>query len=646
MNPRFFTQLALSRLFRPVFVILVIAGLAQVLLSQWLISSQVDSLVETAGTELEASSQQVSDSFAETREDVRSRLQTMREKTIDELTAELTRQQTEQQQRVASNVRAAVMAEAQGLADVLAAVAAPLIWDRDIPRLTDLVELADARESVLFAIYYDQYGERLTRYVDRTDDRVRVLMEAGEGRGAASRVLDAASKDPNVVIITADIKPQGSAIGQLKLGLSLEGINRDLAELEQEFKATISGSVNASRETLAAETEQVNQRLQAQLASMDEVTRARIQSTVEALDDEASGLATSLSVLTVGAILVLITLVAAVLGGSVMPRVQRLSSAIWGIADGEADLSRRVSLKGQDELTEMARGMNQFIARIQGLVAEVKASAEAAAVQARDQGEVSQGAVSAVNHQQQEVAEVSRTMSDMSRSIAEVAENVQEVAGSLQNVSSESEATAAISRDVRQRLDQVVSQVQEAETAVRELDDQSTEINSVLSVIGDIAGQTNLLALNAAIEAARAGEYGRGFAVVADEVRTLASRTQKSTTEIQEIIERLQQGSRQVVSVIGQVSDQVADSSAEFRKADEHFEQINQILSQLQERALEISSVAGTESRNADKVSVSVEDIARASETTVEAIRRSDAASQEIGQLLTELQAQASQFRV
>ncbi len=646
MNPRFFTQLALSRLFRPVFVILVIAGIVQVLLSQWLISSQVGSLVRAAGTELEASSRQVSESFGDTRDDVRIRLQTMREKTIDELTVELTRQQTEQQQRIASNVQAAVMSEAQGLADVLAAVAAPLIWDRDIPRLTDLVELADARESVLFAVYYDQYGERLTRYVDRTDDRIRALMEAGEGRGAATRVLDAASRDPNVVIVTADIKPQGSAIGQLKLGLSLEGINRDLAELEQEFKATISSSVNASRETLEMETEQVNQRLQEQLAGMDELTRTRIHTTVEALENEASGLSTSLSVLTVGAILVLITLVAAVLGGSVMPRVQRLSSAIWGIADGEADLSRRVSLKGRDELTDMARGMNRFIARIQELVAEVKASAEEAAAQARDQGQVSQGAVSAVNRQQQEVAEVSQTMSAMSRSIAEVAESVQEVAGALQNVSSESEATAGISRDVRQRLNQVVTQVQEAESVVRELDDQSTEINSVLSVIGDIAGQTNLLALNAAIEAARAGEYGRGFAVVADEVRTLASRTQASTTEIQEIIERLQQGSRQVVSVIGQVSGQVADSSAEFRKADEHFEQINQILSQLQERALEISSVAGTESRNADQVSVSVEDIARASETTVEAIRRSDTASQEIGQLLTELQAQASQFRV
>ena len=646
MSLRFFKHLVTSRLLRPVFIVLLVAGLIQVVVSQWLISNQVERLVETAGTALEASSNNVSASFGETREDVRGRLERMRQKTTDELSAELTRQQTEQQERVAGNVRTAVMAEAQGLADVLAAVAAPLIWDRDIPRLTDLVELADARESVLFAIYYDQYGERLTRYVDRTDDRVRTLMEQGEGRGAANRVLDAASKDPDVVIISADIAPQGSAIGELKLGLSLEGINRDLAQLEAEFGATIASSIDALRATLGTETEQVNQRLQQQLAGMDSETRTSMENTVQALNDEAASLSTKLSLLAVVAVVTLVVLVAVVLGGGVLPRIYRLSQAIWGIADGEADLTRRVSLKGNDELTEMGHGVNRFIARIQELVSDVKASAESAAGQAEAQRDISRRAVAAVNRQEQNVAQVSGTMETMSRSISEVAGDVQDIAGEVRDVSAESAATAEISREVRDRLDNVVRNVEQAVAAVHQLDTQSKEIGSVLSVIGAIAEQTNLLALNAAIEAARAGESGRGFAVVADEVRTLASRTQESTTEIQAIIERLQQGSRQAVSTIGEVSGQVTESSAEFHRADEHLDRINQLLVSLQERALGISRVAEDQSGHASEVSVSVRDIADSSRETVDSITRSDEASGEIARTLSALQTKASQFRV
>ncbi|KAE8545728.1 methyl-accepting chemotaxis protein [Marinobacter nauticus] len=646
MSIRFFKHLVTSRLLRPVFIVLLVAGLIQVVVSQWLISNQVERLVETAGTALEASSNNVSASFGETREDVRGRLERMRQKTTDELSAELTRQQTEQQERVAGNVRTAVMAEAQGLAEVLAAVAAPLIWDRDIPRLTDLVELADARESILFAIYYDQYGERLTRYVDRTDDRVRTLMEQGEGRGAANRVLDAASRDPDVVIISADIAPQGSAIGELKLGLSLEGINRDLTQLEEEFGATIAGSIDALRETLGTETEQVNQRLQQQLAAMDTETRTSMNNTVQALNDEAESLSTKLSLLAVVSVVTLVVLVALVLGGGVLPRVYRLSQAIWGIADGEADLTRRVSLKGNDELTEMGHGVNRFIARIQELVSDVKASAESAAGQAQAQRDISRRAVAAVNRQEQGVAQVSGTMEMMSRSISEVAGDVQDIAGEVRNVSAESAATAEISREVRDRLDSVVRNVEQAVAAVNQLDTQSKEIGSVLSVIGAIAEQTNLLALNAAIEAARAGESGRGFAVVADEVRTLASRTQESTTEIQVIIERLQQGSRQAVSTINDVSGQVAESSAEFHRADEHFDRINQLLASLQQRALEISGVAEDQSGHASEVSVSVREIADSSRETVDSITHSDEASGEIASTLSALQTKASQFRV
>lgn len=646
MASRFLKSLISSRLLRPVFLVLIVAGVAQVVISQWLITEQVDRLVNTASSELETSSSELSESFGNTRDDVRVRLQTMREESIGELANELTQQQTDQQERVAENVRNAVMAETQGLADVLAAVAGPLIWDRDIPRLTELVELADARDSVLFAVYFDQYSERMTRYVDRTDERVVKLMKQGKGRGAASRVLDAANRDPNIVIITADIKPKGSAIGQLKLGLSLEGINRDLAQLKEEFSATLASTIDASGQTLETETEQVNQRLQEQLSAMGADTQSSISDTVDALRAEASGLSSSLVVVAVSSMIILLILMAVVLGGGVLPRILRLNSAIRGIADGEADLTRRVNLKGNDELTEMARGVNQFIARIQELVSDVKSSAESAVGQAQIQGEVSRDAVAAVNAQQREVAEVSETMAAMSHSIAGVAGNIQEVAGAVRSVSAESEATAGISRNVRERLDEVVSNVEKAVAAISTLNNQSSEVTSVLSVIGAIAEQTNLLALNAAIEAARAGESGRGFAVVADEVRTLASRTQKSTTEIEAIIAQLQQGSKQAVSVIGDVSKQVAESSAQFRRADEHFDQINQLLSRLQEQALSISSVAEQEGLQAGKLSVSIEDIARSSSGTVEAIQRSDHASSEISELLAALQTKASQFRV
>lgn len=646
MNTRFFKSLITSRLLRPVFITLILAGIVQVFLSQWLIGNQVDGLVETAGTALEQSSQQVSASFGETRSDVRDRLQAMQERTVGELSGELARQQVAQQERVANNVREAVISEAQGLAEVLAAVAAPLIWDRDIPRLTGLIELADARESVLFAIYYDQYGDRLTRYVDRTDDRVRTLMKQGEGRGAANKVLDAASIDPNIIIVSADIKPQGTAIGELKIGLSLEGINKDLATLDKEFSATIDGSIDALRQTLESETEDVNQRLQQQLAAMGTQTQSRIGGTVEALRQEADDLSAGLSLLSIISAILLVLLVAAILGGGLLPKVLRLNSAIWGIADGEADLSQRVQVKGKDELAEMARGMNQFIARIQSLVSDVQTSTDKAVEKAGEQGNISREAVAAVTRQQSDVASVSGTMEQMSASIAEVAQSIQEMAGEVQNVNSESDATAGISQDVRSRLDQVVEKVERAVVAVNDLNQKSSEIDSVLSVIRAIAEQTNLLALNAAIEAARAGESGRGFAVVADEVRTLASRTQDSTREINDIIERLQSGSQEAVSAIEEVSGDVAESSAEFRKADEHFEKIHRLLGDLQNRALEISSVAGDQGRYAGEVSENVTDIARLFEETVAAIERSDRASTDIRTTVDGLKSSASLFKI
>ncbi|WP_166251686.1 methyl-accepting chemotaxis protein [Marinobacter salicampi] len=646
MSLTFFKNLFSSRLLLPVFVLLILAAAAQLFLSQWLIRSQVAALTESVETAMEAGQQRVGGKFSEASADVAERLVAMSDQASLELGRQLESQLNERQQQIAGNLKRAVIAEAQGLADAMAAVAAPLIWDRDTPKLTGLVELMDSREAVLFAVYFDQYGERMTRYVDRTDARVKTLMDAGEGRGAITKVLDAASRDPEVVVITADIAPQGSVVGKLKLGLSTLAIARDMQQLEERFGVTVRESSAAVSSVLASQTGEVSERLQRQLADIETSTRNEIGATIERIESQTSELSGTLSFFSVLTNVLLLLLIAVVLGVGVLAKVNRLNLAIWGIARGEADLKQRVNLSGNDELTHMASGVNEFIGRIQAMISRVNLAAGTASTQAQAQSQASSQAVVAVNSQREEIDQVSATVNEMSGSIQEVAENIQQVAESVRTINSESEATAEISRQARNELDLMVAEVDAAVAVVTELNQRSEEIGSVLAVIGSIAAQTNLLALNAAIEAARAGESGRGFAVVADEVRTLASRTQKSTTEIQAIIDRLQAGSQKAVETIGGASERVVAATGQFRLADEHFEKISALLAQLQERSVTISAAAEEQSTQARQISDNVTDMARAAESTVDAIRLSDRSSTEIRSAIGELRSAAQQFSV
>ncbi|MDG4812963.1 methyl-accepting chemotaxis protein [Hydrogenovibrio sp. 3SP14C1] len=127
----------------------------------------------------------------------------------------------------------------------------------------------------------------------------------------------------------------------------------------------------------------------------------------------------------------------------------------------------------------------------------------------------------------------------------------------------------------------LTDEVTHASTVIKELEEDSNNIGTVLVLIRDIAEQTNLLALNAAIEAARAGEHGRGFAVVADEVRILAGKTQHATTDIQKIIEELQQRARNAVEVMGNGQERVETTQMQAGKVNDFLHEIEDNLSQL-----------------------------------------------------------------
>ena len=168
----------------------------------------------------------------------------------------------------------------------------------------------------------------------------------------------------------------------------------------------------------------------------------------------------------------------------------------------------------------------------------------------------------------------------------------------------------------------------------------------MLDVIKGIAEQTNLLALNAAIEAARAGEQGRGFAVVADEVRTLASRTQKSTAEIQEMIERLQSGAREAVSAMDDGTKHAKEGVTQVEAAGEALSAITQAIATILEMNTHIARAADEQSTVSEEINRNISGISNVAHDTAAGVDQTMHASQELAGLSKELCSQVSKFTV
>ncbi|MBM0492487.1 HAMP domain-containing protein [Aeromonas jandaei] len=324
----------------------------------------------------------------------------------------------------------------------------------------------------------------------------------------------------------------------------------------------------------------------------------------------------------------------------------RVAGALHDIAHGEGDLTVHIDTRSQDEVGQLARNFNQFVARLHGIVSRLRDVTVELAAQSRAQASGAHSRSQRVRQQQDEIVMVATAVTEMASATQEIAGNAEFAATTSGEAVKLAVAGQSQVGQSQRSITGLADEVADASQIINELDAHAQKISGILATISGIAEQTNLLALNAAIEAARAGEQGRGFAVVADEVRVLSRRTHDSTDEIQQMIETLQQTTRRAVGGM-ETSRQLAGTSVEdAESANQSLARINEAIGSISDMATQIAAAAEEQTSVTSEISRNTENIRHVSQELAEQANQEAAQAAELKALTERLEQEIGRFRL
>ncbi|VEE61155.1 H3 [Shewanella putrefaciens] len=348
-------------------------------------------------------------------------------------------------------------------------------------------------------------------------------------------------------------------------------------------------------------------------------------------------------------IVVLIAIVAAVIiSFAVVAPLKRslyqVNNALNVLASG--NLTHKLDDSGHDEFAELAKNCNRLVDSLRSLIVGILDRSNQLAAAAEQTSAITAQTTTGIQEQKNQVDQVATATTELSSSAQQVSMSADDALAQIKQADQEAKHMRTIAEENKRTILALADEVAKAGQVINKVQSDSASIGSILDVIRGIAEQTNLLALNAAIEAARAGEQGRGFAVVADEVRSLASRTQVSTREIQQMIEVLQQGAQQAVAAMDMGRAQANACVDKTEQANLALETISQSVHKAYDAGTHIAHAAQEQNLVSQQVSEKLEHIAAISEETAIGADQTAQSSHQVAKLAEELQASVGEFRV